>query len=77
MLVTELLEGGSLHDRLGEPELRWYRGGARVALDVARALAFLHRQSIAHLDVKPAVGTAQQRVLRVFPLRLFHSRSLR
>ncbi|PSC74756.1 serine threonine-kinase isoform B [Micractinium conductrix] len=54
MLVTELLEGGSLHDRLGEPELRWYRGGARVALDVARALAFLHRQSIAHLDVKPA-----------------------
>lgn len=25
MLVTELLEGGSLAGRLGEPALRWYR----------------------------------------------------
>ncbi|EFN50627.1 hypothetical protein CHLNCDRAFT_15703, partial [Chlorella variabilis] len=52
MLVTELLEGGSLHERLASPALRWHEKGGQAALDVARAVAFLHQLSIAHLDIK-------------------------
>ncbi|KAI3429301.1 hypothetical protein D9Q98_005396 [Chlorella vulgaris] len=54
MLVTELLEGGSLQQRLAAPSLRWWQRGGEVALDVARAVAFLHHRCIAHLDIKPA-----------------------
>ncbi|KAL4856757.1 putative sphingolipid transporter spinster 2 [Chlorella vulgaris] len=54
MLVTELLEGGSLQERLAAPSLRWWQRGCEVALDVARAVAFLHHRCIAHLDIKPA-----------------------
>jgi hypothetical protein len=33
----------------------WCRG-ARLALDVARGVAFLHQLSIVHMDIKPGVS---------------------
>jgi serine/threonine protein kinase/tetratricopeptide (TPR) repeat protein len=51
-LVTELLEGGTLGDRIsGDPLPR--AEALRVAIAVAEALAEAHRQGIIHRDLKP------------------------
>lgn len=53
MLVLEYMEGGDLHSCIVQdcyPKckgfFRWYRNGARVALDVAKGLVFLHDQQV-------------------------------
>jgi Tol biopolymer transport system component len=52
-LVTELLDGQSLRDRLegGRPSPR---RAAEIALEVARGLAAAHERGIVHRDLKPA-----------------------
>jgi len=52
-MVLEYLPGESLADRLDRVRLPLGRG-ISVALDLASALAFAHRQRIVHRDVKPA-----------------------
>lgn len=59
MLVLEYMEGGDLHSCIVQdcyPKckgfFRWYKNGARVALDVAKGLVFLHDQQVVHNDIK-------------------------
>eukprot|EP00887_Chlorella_sp_A99_P007439 scaffold2.g7439.t1 len=51
-LVTEYLEGGSLFSNLRCGRVTWYKRGKRIALDLAKALVYLHMRKIVHLDVK-------------------------
>ncbi|KAK9803523.1 hypothetical protein WJX73_002438 [Symbiochloris irregularis] len=55
-LVTEFMAGGDLFHAMQSDrrrsEFNWYNTGRRVALDVARGLAFLHSQQIVHFDMK-------------------------
>jgi serine/threonine protein kinase len=55
MMVTELMEGGDLREALNadyDGKLRWYGAGRDIALDVTRALVYLHSQRFVHRDVK-------------------------
>jgi hypothetical protein len=52
-MVLEYLPGESLADRLDRVRFPLARG-VQVALDLASALSFAHRQRIVHRDVKPA-----------------------
>jgi serine/threonine-protein kinase len=52
-MVLEYLPGESLADRLDRVRLPLARG-VQIALDLASALSFAHRQRIVHRDVKPA-----------------------
>jgi serine/threonine protein kinase len=52
-MVLEYLPGESLADRLDRVRLPLARS-VQIALDLASALAFAHRQRIVHRDVKPA-----------------------
>jgi serine/threonine-protein kinase len=52
-MVLEYLPGESLADRLDRVRMPLGRG-INVAMDLASALAFAHRQRIVHRDVKPA-----------------------
>lgn len=55
MLVTELMEGGDLRAALTadvEGNLRWWKNGKSIALDVVRGLHFLHSHAVVHRDVK-------------------------
>jgi serine/threonine protein kinase len=52
-MVLEYLPGESLADRLDRVRLRLGRA-IQIAMDLASALAFAHRQRIVHRDVKPA-----------------------
>ena len=51
-IVTELVEGGSLKDRLGQP--LDVSTAIRITIDIANALDYAHRQGIIHRDVKPS-----------------------
>ena len=47
--LQELLEGGDLRKALSGPraeELRWYKKGQVIALDIARGLHFLHSNRV-------------------------------
>lgn len=50
-IVTELVEGGSLKERLGQPLDPGV--AARIASEIAQALDFAHRRGVIHRDVKP------------------------
>ncbi|MBZ0235973.1 MAG: protein kinase [Deltaproteobacteria bacterium] len=52
-MVLEYLPGETLADRLDRVRMPLGRG-INIALDLASALAFAHRQRIVHRDVKPA-----------------------
>ncbi len=52
-MVLEYLPGESLADRLDRVRFPRARG-VQIALDLASALSFAHRQRIVHRDVKPA-----------------------
>ncbi|DBA85249.1 TPA: hypothetical protein ACH3X2_005949 [Trebouxia sp. C0005] len=53
-VVMELLEQGSLYNALERSKRRclWYRRGARIALDIAVGVHYLHSHNIMHLDLK-------------------------
>jgi len=61
-IVTELMERGSLDSALYSPdrsvrdEYSWARRGAKIVLDAAKGLRYLHalRPPIVHFDLKPA-----------------------
>ncbi|MBW3563146.1 MAG: protein kinase [Acidobacteria bacterium] len=52
-VVTELLEGQTLRERIGDERRIDYREALRITLDVARALAAAHARGITHRDIKP------------------------
>jgi hypothetical protein len=52
-VVMELLDGGTLEDRLADGPLPWPQA-VRVAAQVADALAAAHRRGIVHRDIAPA-----------------------
>jgi serine/threonine-protein kinase len=51
--VMELLDGESLHDRLGREALSWQRA-IEIAAAIADGLSAAHAKGIAHRDLKPA-----------------------
>ena len=53
LLVTEYMEGGSLAHNLRAKKVSWWRRGKKVAMDVARALVYLHSRRIIHLGGCP------------------------
>lgn len=53
-LVLELVEGGTLADRLHEPIRPPPREALRLALQIAQALEAAHAKGIVHRDLKPA-----------------------
>jgi serine/threonine protein kinase len=55
LLLTELLEGGSLHDRLYKDNMpRLTHPEKRgVVRDVAAGLLYMHGKDVSHLDLKP------------------------
>lgn len=50
--VTQLVEGGTLSQRMGQPLP--VEEAVRIASDVAQALDYAHRHGIIHRDVKPS-----------------------
>lgn len=52
-LVTELLEGGELFDRIVERGCFSEQDAARIIRDIVDALAYLHGKGICHRDLKP------------------------
>lgn len=46
------MQGGNLTHNIRAKKVTWWRRGKRVALDVARALVYLHSRRIVHLDIK-------------------------
>jgi eukaryotic-like serine/threonine-protein kinase len=53
-IVLELLAGGSLEDRLASGRALPDNDVARIAQELACALAYAHGQGVVHRDVKPA-----------------------
>jgi hypothetical protein len=57
MMVTEYMQGGDLgtalaNDNPANRRLGWYNSGSNIALEVARGLAYLHREKV----LKPCLG---------------------
>ncbi|GAB4821548.1 hypothetical protein N2152v2_008594 [Parachlorella kessleri] len=53
MLVSELVERGSLDKLLHLPDTRWHARGREMLLEVAQAVQHLHSRNILHADIKP------------------------
>eukprot|EP00884_Botryococcus_braunii_P000235 jgi/Botrbrau1/10211/Bobra.0362s0001.1 len=52
-LVMEYMSGGNLYRSLRSSDTcQWYNRGAKIALDIARGMAFLHCHGILHSDLK-------------------------
>jgi serine/threonine-protein kinase len=52
-LVMELMEGGSLHDLIGDREKLVEEHALRIVLEVLKGLAAAHAKGIIHRDLKP------------------------
>lgn len=57
-IVMELLNGASLAGHLKAGDLGSFGNRARIALEMARALEYLHRFKILHRDIKPDNATS-------------------
>lgn len=69
LIATQLMPRGSLRTVLRDPvarqELRWYRRGRGIALDLAEALDYMHTQlRMLHSDLKARAGWRRQPCLR-------------
>jgi len=53
-VVTELLEGETLRDKLQPPALLPFRRAVEIGVQIAHALDAAHRKNIWHRDVKPS-----------------------
>ena len=65
VLVVEYMPGGDLMEALAEDrrgELRWMRRGHNIALDLARALVYLHKNKVSWLA--RILGAAPRRAQR-------------
>jgi len=51
-VVTELLNGETLRDRIGQTPLNW-RAAVDIGASIAEGLAAAHAQSVVHRDLKP------------------------
>eukprot|EP00884_Botryococcus_braunii_P019312 jgi/Botrbrau1/6064/Bobra.177_1s0004.1 len=53
-MVMEYMDGGNLFNalKIGKENVRWQQGGKKIALDIARGLAWLHAHDVIHLDIK-------------------------
>jgi hypothetical protein len=52
-IVSDLIDGTNLADRIAQGRLPW-REAVRLAADVTDALGFAHEQGFVHRDIKPA-----------------------
>lgn len=52
LLVTEYMEGGNLAANIQSGRISWWRRGRKIAIDVAKGLAYLHYRRIIHFDLK-------------------------
>eukprot|EP00884_Botryococcus_braunii_P003328 jgi/Botrbrau1/12997/Bobra.384_1s0021.1 len=53
LLITELMDE-NLHSALDDGRCLWYKGGAEIALDIAKGIGWLHTRTplIIHFDIK-------------------------
>jgi len=52
-LISELLEGGDLHNRLQKVKKFNEQQAATIIKQILMSVNFLHRQGIVHRDLKP------------------------
>ena len=68
VLVVEYMPGGDLMEALAEDrrgELKWMRRGHNIALDLARALVYLHKNKVSRSAEDSALPLTQSIVVCV------------
>ncbi|KAK9818084.1 hypothetical protein WJX72_006882 [[Myrmecia] bisecta] len=80
-MVMEYMEGGNLYQALAQKgrECLWYQRGAKIALDIAKGMHFLHSHRVIHLDMKsPNILLARDGTAKIADVglsRVLNSRS--